>query len=254
MNRSDLEFGDSREETERNLQAQLQSTGLPSEPGLQDVSVSTSLFADYFKGFEGFPSRLLPLAALWRGLATGALFFRGAWYSEARCGLLVERRCAHRDEGESRRVAILQRILCGQSQKAVAAQFGISTSTVAVDCSDALRGMGREHLTSRAPVLLMMAAHAAGGRALPNARMRTVNLSHGELLVIVADRPDARTRQLLTDSERVVFSLLVEGSTHAEIALSCNKSCRTVANQLAAAYRKLGESRRAAVVARLLSA
>ena len=55
----------------------------------------------------------------------------------------------------------------------------------------------------------------------------------------------------LTDAETNIVELLFEGFSNAEIAEARGTSTRTVANQLAALYRKLGVTSRSELVARL---
>jgi DNA-binding CsgD family transcriptional regulator len=58
----------------------------------------------------------------------------------------------------------------------------------------------------------------------------------------------------LTPAERQVLALLLEGRTASEIAARRSTSPRTVANQLASIYRKLGVQGRRELIARLRSA
>lgn len=58
---------------------------------------------------------------------------------------------------------------------------------------------------------------------------------------------------LLTDAERDVVVLVLLGLSNKEVAGRRSCSARTVANQLASAYRKLGVGSRGELVARLRS-
>ncbi len=53
----------------------------------------------------------------------------------------------------------------------------------------------------------------------------------------------------LTEAERAVVARVLEGASNAEIAAERGTSARTVANQLAAVYRKLGALGRAELAA-----
>jgi DNA-binding CsgD family transcriptional regulator len=53
----------------------------------------------------------------------------------------------------------------------------------------------------------------------------------------------------LTPAEREVLALLLDGRSNAEIAIERRTSVRTVANQVAALFRKLGVSSRRELVA-----
>lgn len=57
----------------------------------------------------------------------------------------------------------------------------------------------------------------------------------------------------LTAAEREVLALLLAGRTNAEIARRRTTSVRTVANQLASLYRKLGVSGRREILARTIA-
>ncbi len=69
--------------------------------------------------------------------------------------------------------------------------------------------------------------------------------------VLVLGMPLAHERALtgLTAAERAVALLLVEGASNAAIAQARGASPRTVANQVAAVFRKLGVGSRAALIA-----
>ncbi|CAN5635655.1 hypothetical protein BH09MYX1_BH09MYX1_30760 [soil metagenome] len=56
---------------------------------------------------------------------------------------------------------------------------------------------------------------------------------------------------VLSESERAVVTLAVVGLSNGEIAARRSGSARTVANQLASAYRKLGVGSRAELLAHL---
>jgi DNA-binding NarL/FixJ family response regulator len=55
---------------------------------------------------------------------------------------------------------------------------------------------------------------------------------------------------VLTSTERVVFSALLAGQSNQQIATSRDRSLRTVANQVAAVFAKLGVGSRAELFAR----
>jgi DNA-binding CsgD family transcriptional regulator len=195
------------------------------------------------------------LGEVWLSLISGQCFLLDGHYSEEQCFLTLERRARPRARHLIRsRVALLQRILLGQSQKSVAIDFGLAISTVALACSDCLRNMGKNHLSSRAPVLLVMAAHAAHGLGLPLARVQRVLRGSSECWRLSMPRPDRSLPPGLTLAEEAVTRLLVEGHSHARIAELRAASPRTVANQLASAFRKLGISGRAELLANLIQA
>lgn len=75
----------------------------------------------------------------------------------------------------------------------------------------------------------------------------------GDLRGLVIDIPVEPTElpACLTDAEREVVTLLLEGRSNHEIATMRGCSYRTIANQLASIYRKLGVTSRTELIARL---
>jgi DNA-binding CsgD family transcriptional regulator len=220
----------------------------------EGLTAENSYFAPFDGGPPLFPA-VVDLALLWATLTSGECFVLDSHYSEKECFLVVERR--RQPLGRclvNTRVALLERILLGQSQKAVAIDFALAVSTVALACSDCLRVMGRNHLSSRVPVLLVMAAHAAHGIKLAPARAQRVARGHSEHWVLSVKRPDSKLPADLTQAEEAVTRLLVEGHPHARIAELRLASPRTIANQLASAFRKLGISGRAELLSKLICA
>jgi DNA-binding NarL/FixJ family response regulator len=198
-------------------------------------------------------AELLDLGLLWRDLLLGKVFVLEGYYSEDRCFLAVEYRSERRKRAlNPARVAILERILLGESQKSVAIERKLAVSTVALTCSDCLRAMGQNHLASRVPALVVMAAHAARGFAIEPARVYRFNEPNREHWVISAERPDRTLPSVLTTAEAAVTRLLVEGHPHEKIAELRHTSRRTVANQLASGFRKMGISGRGALLSALL--
>jgi DNA-binding CsgD family transcriptional regulator len=69
--------------------------------------------------------------------------------------------------------------------------------------------------------------------------------------VIGIERPDSRLVSRLTPAEFLVARLLIEGKSHAEIAAQRRTTLRTVANQLATAFHRLGVSGRLGLIGQL---
>lgn len=198
---------------------------------------------------------IVDLATLWRSVTSGTSFVLDSHYTDTQCFVLVERRSAPHGRLLSQfRIELLERILLGQSQKAVAIDFQLAVSTVALASSDCLRLMGRNHLSSRVPALLVMAVHAARGAVIAPARTQLVMKGRSESWLLSAPRPDLELPGELTQAEAAVTRLLVEGHPHARIAELRLASPRTVANQLASAFRKLGISGRAELLSLLIRA
>ena len=137
----------------------------------------------------------------------------------------------------------------GQSNKAIAIDLGLGESSLATIFGRALRKLGvsrREHLSRLAAAL-----EAAPPVATTRARTQVLHVSLGDVpgLLIELDADVGCDR--LTASERVIATLVLSGHTAAEIAARRGRSYRTIANQLAAIYRKFVVNSRAELVAHL---
>lgn len=85
---------------------------------------------------------------------------------------------------------------------------------------------------------------AAGLRA---ARFR---LAGDDYVVLSYPQTEVAAPAALTSSERAIFSALLRGQSNLQIAVSRDRSVRTVANQVAAIFQKLGVGSRAELFAR----
>jgi len=194
------------------------------------------------------------LARVWEMLATGRAVAVESGCTDERCWLLVEPRSTecHPGLASASDLAILGRVLRGEAQKVVAHEIGASLSTVTTACSRGLRAMGIVSRPSRAPLMMMLAAHAVAGRARLRANESTIHWGQRELRMLEAEHPGATTRGTLTEAERSVVRRLLDGQSHQEIGSARGTTGRTVANQMAGVYRKLKVSGRGALVAALV--
>ncbi len=143
------------------------------------------------------------------------------------------------------RLRIFERVLLGEAQKVVAMELGCATSTVATAVGACLRAMGVKGGSSRVPPLLVLVLHALRGRVDGvEVRIERSLGARGELQVVSSARLDLHLADKLTSSELAVIGPLIEGHSHAEIARQRRTSVRTVANQIASAYKKLHVSGR----------
>lgn len=198
------------------------------------------------------------LGELWRELVSGRCRVADSFHSETRCYLVLVPvapggSCTRRPSPKG--LHLLERLLLEGSQKRLALSLGVSTSTVAGLTRDCLFGMGLGCSPSKVPPLLVMAAHAEHGHASREAAARSSQLLGADswFRVISAVRPDQTLKDLLPSAEFAVARLLVDGQSHAEIARLRGSSLRTVANQLASVFQRLGVSGRADLL-RALSA
>lgn len=74
-----------------------------------------------------------------------------------------------------------------------------------------------------------------------------------EYYVFQLPKPNGALPDALTEAEREVVTLVLEGLSNADIARRRNTSARTVANQVASILRKLAAKNRSELVHRLLS-
>jgi DNA-binding NarL/FixJ family response regulator len=141
-------------------------------------------------------------------------------------GVLDPRRLTPREEGVAALAAI------GRSNKEIAAQLGVTASTVATLLAAALAKLG---LASR--TLLPLFWRDLHGRAWPvtNAEAPLIALSH---------RDDPQGFSTLTPAERAVALALLDGLSDRNIARARNSSRHTVSKHVTAIYRKLGVSSR----------
>ena len=152
------------------------------------------------------------------------------------------------------RLRIFERVLLGESQKVVAMELGCATSTVATAVGACLRAMGVQGGSSRVPPLLVLVLHALRGRVdSVEVRVERSQGARGDLHVVSSARLDLHLADKLTEGELAVVSPLIEGHSHAEIARQRRTSIRTVANQIASAYKKLQVSGRMELICYLVS-
>jgi len=218
-------------------------------PG-QDVQVE-QVAGDGWRRQPGLSE--LDLKILWDDLACGKLAIRSVEHTEQRCSLTVERlgRAPGIAPLMERRLRILQRVLLGESPKEIAYALDLAVSTIALACRDCLETMGAKTCSLRSPLALVMAAHAAAGVECAKATMRE-HQSNPEMFVVSVERLDLRLASKLSAAEYQVVRLLVEGYAYAQMAELRGGSVRTIANQIASAFRKLGVSGRSSMMASLV--
>ena len=200
-------------------------------------------------------SQTFDLARLWLELCRGTWRFRDTFPTENRYIALIEEPSARFPQPlKAGKLGVLKRVLLGETPKAVAIELRMGLSSVAAAIQDCLLGMGIPGRLSQASVLLTIAACAAHrpGRSPALGRLSRVDLAGQAYWVVSVARPDLDFPVHLSDAEAAVVRELVAGRSHAQISRSRATSRRTVANQLATVFRKLGVSGRGAVVHRLI--
>jgi len=183
------------------------------------------------------------IAELWRGLVAGTCRVVDSFFSAERCYLVV--RQSERPGGalSGRRLAILEQLLCGGYQLRVAIDFALAPSTVAAAARSALETLGVSGRPSRVHPLLVLAAISAGSSKSRLAKRSVIVEQASILHVWSIPRPEPGCAAL-SPAERAVSRCLVEGLSYDEIAQLRGTSKRTIANQIAAVFRRLGVSGR----------
>ncbi len=196
----------------------------------------------------------VPLALVWEALKAGVCRVVDAFFTSTRCYVTTAAVACHRPALDGRRLEILERILSGAVQTTVAFEMSLAPSTIALKARLGLRSIGVTSKPSRVHPLLLLAARA--GRTCDMSIMGTASVvfgSHVALRTIALPRPDAALETLLPPAELAVVRGLVEGRSYEEIALQRGTSQRTIANQIAAVFRRKQVSGRNDLVHHLFS-
>jgi DNA-binding CsgD family transcriptional regulator len=192
------------------------------------------------------------LAAIWAELRAGRLGLVDQFQTQARDILLFQRDPGPTGDGlDADTLETFESVLLGDAQKKVAVVANVATSTVALRCKAALRHLNVGGSGSRVPLSLVVLVHAHRGQGLLVGRCSVMGSAHTEILVVSFTRPELRLEHMMSASEYEVACLCTEGCTHEEMALRRGTSRRTVANQLASVFRKLGVSGRSEFLARI---
>lgn len=191
----------------------------------------------------------IELAAVWDELIAGTCKVESWSHDKDSWSMVVTRRpqpgAVRQPPPRPRDVEILeQTLLCGV-RKSVASEVKLSCSSIAVIMQTCFQYMGVECLPSRIPGLVVVACHARrqqGSKFRPYPRLVKDKFEKQTLRI---PRPDLALAPWLAPAEHAVIALLIEGQSYAEIAQTRRTSIRTVANQVASGFRRLGVSGRA---------
>jgi len=217
------------------------------------MKTSDSRFRQLAISIDSKGSEPFQLGKLWQALSRGVWQFRDVCATNERYIALLEAPADPRPLNQ-RKLRIFEQILLGTPPKVVAIDSGISLSSVTAATQDSLHAMGLPNRALHASVILTMAARALHQ---PESAPQLGRSTHWEVegqsfLVVSAERPDLHFPVALSLAEAEVLRHLLEGASYAEISGARAVSRRTVANQLATAFRKLGVSGRRATIGRLI--
>ncbi len=192
----------------------------------------------------------LNLSDVWEDFALGRLRVAGSHAVGDRVHMLA--RVADRAEENAlslTEAAVLIRVLCGEQQKAVAADLAIAPSTASHRRMDALRKLGIEG--EPVPLGLVVTAAQASGIDVGPANSCIRFAYEGALCTMLSvPRPDAGCLHMLTRAEQAVACLFIEGRSRSEIAIQRGTSMLTVAGQVHSIFSALGLSGRFALIRR----
>jgi DNA-binding NarL/FixJ family response regulator len=254
----DCDFEDTRLNSLETSSREAPLNGRSSQPVLASAtSASAWLFA---AASDAGQPQTFDLARLWEEARAGTWRFRDTFSTAERHFAIVEKveqvtAAPARSRVQARNLEILERVLLGQAPKVTAAEMGIGLSTVATGTRDSLLWMGLDCRIANAPVMLTMATCAAcRTQSVPTlGRLTRINANEDKYWLISVWRPDLLLPVALSSAESMVVRQLVAGRTHHEISSQRATSPRTIANQLATAFRKFGVSGRTAVLHQLIA-
>ncbi len=194
----------------------------------------------------------MQLGTLWPSLRAGRLHVSKVFQHGTREYMLLDEYEDYARQPnmlDARQTRILERLLSGSSQKAISIDLGVCSSTVSMSVGSGLSRLGLRCSVSRLPLLLNLMV-LSGRNSGYVARGCISDDSTGQRLISV-EWPKHSLLDHLSQSEREVAELLVDGLTTREIAVQRNVSPRTVANQLASVFTKFRLSGRVEFMAHL---
>lgn len=129
----------------------------------------------------------------------------------------------------------------GHPVKLIAYELGLSSSTISEHLAAAMDKLG-------VPTRADLARVWASANAVPSEAAAPLD-AHQRLAVAAAEIGERTDDPRLTDTERGIVSAILRGESNAAIAQARGTSPRTVANQIARMFKKLGVGSRAELVA-----
>lgn len=191
------------------------------------------------------------LTGLWQELLAGRLTIADCFNSPERWFMLLREAAAPQPVPERFHALFVEATL-SDSQKRAASERGVAASTVSACVHHTLSLMGVRATRAKVPPVVALLVHASTGASNPHGRLSTLTHLGATYRVMSVERPELRVSSRLTVSEYQVIGRIVEGWSYREIARERRRSARTVANQVAGAFRRLGVSGRAQLLALLV--
>lgn len=193
------------------------------------------------------------LLSLWNRLLDRELEVAETGATEGHAYLVLRQRPPDAQAISQRDREILEKTLFGGCRKAISDDLGVTPSTLAQLLRRSLLHLGVDCSPARVPEQLVHLLHAARGYfPTSTTRLRRSAAQDDERLVLSYAFDNAWLQQL-TPAESAVLRQRMAGSSYADIAKLRNTSCRTIANQVATATRRLGVSGRLELLHALFS-
>lgn len=192
---------------------------------------------------------------LWSTLCAGRLRISEIFEVQGSTFAILDERLPRdtsRPDVTSRRIEVLQRRLLGDSEKAIAYHFGLSSSTI---CGEIQRALSIVCRDPRLPGLTMLLARLYYNATSPGRLdARLTRILHGGVRYFVLTVPQLEVdpAHRLAPAEREICGLFLRGSTHHEIARARGTRPRTVSNQIASIFQKFNVSGRMTLMAELI--
>jgi DNA-binding NarL/FixJ family response regulator len=200
------------------------------------------------------PATPSELSQAWEDLVSGRARISGSYSSRSRhfIELVVPNAGVAKRIPSARELSLLTQSFEGLPRKVVADEINRSISSVSSTVCRLLSTFGLPCSCRYAPILpmIMYREQLLMRRASDTLRCPPRSASAARVISVV--RPDLALRGQLTSAEHDVLQKLVDGMTYAEVASGRARAHRTICNQVANIYRKLGISGRGALLAWLV--
>jgi DNA-binding CsgD family transcriptional regulator len=138
--------------------------------------------------------------------------------------------------------------LDGDANKAIALELRVSEATVSRLIARGLKRLGLRRLTDASELRAMAMSVLPLGNAAAAVDVAVLTRAPHALRPVRLDGAES-----LTAAERDVLSGVLAGQSHARIAAQRNTSARTIANQIASIFTKLGVQSRRELLARVMA-
>lgn len=196
-------------------------------------------------------------AAAWQSLVTGRWSIVDQFERDGRRYYLARRNEPLDVQSRAlspREHVIAHLVASGTPNKVIAYSLGLATSTIASHLAAAMKKLG---LLSRLELVTILTALRPTGDKATNGSSEHVDVFEPDLgtpsHVVISIATGPALADTLSPAEREVVQDVLAGLANSEIASKRERSARTIANQLASIFRKLGVGSRFELTARLVA-